>query len=160
VYSWGNGYYIKPLVTQGDAIQTYGANLMAVSMTTSGIMSLLSADYEGAWELDIALTFKNTNANSPRANPYIEIHKNNAYSKRFSTSAQYSRCTQAMHATLNIKGVDLIESTDTFKIVTKITTGSEQSYGTTVVTDWIGTNLAITWKYLGVMGEYTHAITS
>ncbi len=159
VYSWGgNSFYVKPLSTiAGDRIETYGLNVMAVNMTTSGIMSLTSSDYEGVWEIDISLTFKNDG--TTRMNPYIQIHKNNAYSNRFSTSAQYCRSDQAMHTTLNIKGFDLVDSTDTYKIVTKITTGTEENYGTTGVTTWTGTNLSISWKYLGDLSEHSHSIS-
>ena len=159
LYSWGgNSFYIKPLVVVGDAIETYGVNVMAINMTTSGIMTLTSSDYEGLWEIDISLTFKN-NTGSTRVNPYIEMHKNNSYSNRFGTSAQYVRYDQAMHTTLNIKGFDHIESTDAFKIVTKITSGTESTYATTGVTAWTGSNLQISWKYLGDLTEHTHAIT-
>jgi len=158
VYSFGgNSFYIKPIAATGDGIETYGADLKAVNMTTSGIMSLTSSNYEGVWEIDVSLTFKNDGAT--RMNPYIEIHKNNAYSNRFSTSAQYCRSAQAMHTTLNIKGFDLVDSTDTYKIVTKITTGTEQNYGTTGVITWTGTNLSISWKYLGELSEHSHSIS-
>ena len=156
-YSFGgNSFYIKPIAATGDGIETYGANLTAVNMTTSGIMSITNADYEGVWEIDISLTFKNDG--TTRMNPYIEIHKNNAYSNRFSTSAQYCRSDQAMHTTLNIKGFDLVDSSDTYKIVTKITTGTEENYGNTGVTTWTGTNLSISWKYLGELTEHSHSI--
>ena len=85
----------------------------------------------------------------------IEMRKNGSVSDCFNSSMQYCRYAQGMSSTLHMHGIDYMTSTDEYTICTRVAVGSGTSTSTTA---YAGSNLAITFKYLGNLIEYNHGL--